>query len=53
MKKALLAIAVVAALVTVIPAAASSIPSGQRMMAQNVLEPVYNDENAGEIGYIM
>jgi hypothetical protein len=53
MKKALLATAVVAALITVIPAAASSIPSGQRMLAQNVLEPVYNDENAGEIGYIM
>jgi len=53
MRKALLAMAVVAALVAVIPAAASSIPSGQRMLGQNVLEPVYNDENAGEIGYIM
>jgi hypothetical protein len=32
---------------------AASIPSGQRTLAQNVLEPVYNDENAGQIGYIM
>jgi hypothetical protein len=35
------------------PAAASStIPSGQRSLGQSVLEPVYNDESAGEIGYI-
>lgn len=46
----------VSALVVVIAAGSSgaaSIPSGQRTLAQNVLEPVYNDENAGEIGYIM
>src|SRR5207249_5048252 len=53
MKKALLVTAVLAALVAIIPAAASSIPSGQRMLGQNVLEPVYNDENAGVLGYIM
>jgi hypothetical protein len=29
------------------------IPSGERMLAQNRLEPVYNDEQAGQIGYIM
>jgi hypothetical protein len=53
MNKALLAGAVVAALVAVIPAAASStIPSGQRVLGQSVLEPVYNDENAGQIGFI-
>jgi hypothetical protein len=34
-------------------AAASSIPSGQRTLGQSVLEPVYNDEDAGAIGYIM
>jgi hypothetical protein len=48
-------IAGVSALVVVIAAGSSgaaSIPSGQRTLAQNVLEPVYNDENAGEIGYI-
>jgi hypothetical protein len=56
MRKALLVMAVaaafVAALVAVIPAAADSIPSGQRVFGQSVLEPVYNDENAGQIGYI-
>jgi hypothetical protein len=31
---------------------AASIPSGQRVLGQSVLEPVYNDENAGRIGYI-
>lgn len=34
------------------PAAADSTPSGQRTLGQSVLEPVYNDENAGQIGYI-
>jgi hypothetical protein len=53
MKRALVAVAVVALLTTVVPAAASSIPSGQRKLAQNFLEPVYNDSNAGQIGYIM
>jgi hypothetical protein len=35
-----------------VPGVADSIPSGQRMLGQTMLEPVYNDENAGEIGYI-
>jgi hypothetical protein len=56
MRKALLVMAVAAALVAalavVIPAAADSTPSGQRAFGQSVLEPVYNDENAGQIGYI-
>jgi hypothetical protein len=56
MRKAHLVMAVVAgfvaALVAVIPAAADSIPSGQRVFGQSVLEPVYNDQNAGQIGYI-
>jgi hypothetical protein len=38
--------------VAAMPAAADSIPSGQRALGQTVLEPVYNDEQAGEIGYI-
>jgi hypothetical protein len=52
MKMAPLAVAVVALLVFVIPAAASSNPSGQRTFGQSVLEPVYNAEDAGAIGYI-
>jgi hypothetical protein len=32
---------------------ASSVPSGERVLGQSVLEPVYNDENAGQIGYVM
>ena len=39
--------------VAALPSAADSIPSGQHFLAQDVLEPVYNDEQAGEIGYIM
>ena len=35
-----------------VPAGAGSTPSGQRFLGQSVLEPVYNDEQAGEIGYI-
>jgi hypothetical protein len=42
----------VALLVFAIPAAASSNPSGQRTFGQSVLEPVYNAEDAGAIGYI-
>lgn len=38
--------------VAAVPGAADSIPSGQRFLGQSVLEPVYNDEQAGEIGYI-
>lgn len=38
---------------TMAAAGASSIPSGERMMGQSVLEPVYNDEQAGQIGYVM
>jgi hypothetical protein len=39
--------------VAAVPSAADSIPSGTRTLAQNSLEPVYNDEQAGQIGYIM
>jgi len=35
-----------------VTSAADSIPSGQRFLGQSVLEPVYNDEHPGEIGYI-
>jgi hypothetical protein len=42
----------VLAAVAAVPGAADSIPSGQRFLGQSVLEPVYNDEQAGEIGYI-
>jgi hypothetical protein len=31
---------------------ASSIPSGERVVGQSVLEPVYNDEQAGTIGFV-
>jgi hypothetical protein len=43
----------VLAAVAAIPGGAASIPSGQRTLGQSVLEPVYNDEQAGQIGYIM
>jgi hypothetical protein len=33
-------------------AGASSIPSGERVVGQNVLEPAYNDEQAGSIGFV-
>jgi hypothetical protein len=33
-------------------AGAASIPSGERQVGQSVLEPVYNDEQAGTIGYV-
>lgn len=53
MRKLLLALPVAAVLVAAVPAAANpTIPSGQRTLGQSVLEPVYNDENAGQIGYI-
>ncbi len=29
-----------------------SIPSGERALGQSVIEPVYNDEQAGAIGYV-
>ncbi len=32
---------------------AASTPSGERALGQSVSEPVYNDENAGQIGYIL
>jgi hypothetical protein len=35
------------------PAATDPTPSGQHVMGQSVLEPVYNDESAGQIGFIM
>ena len=46
------ALSFVFAVVAAVPGAADSIPSGQRMLGQTMLEPVYNDENAGQIGYI-
>jgi hypothetical protein len=45
--------AVLVALGTAGSSGAASTPSGQRMLGQSVLEPVYNDENPGQIGYIM
>jgi hypothetical protein len=33
-------------------AAADPIPSGERLMGQSVLEPVYDDEQAGVIGFV-
>jgi hypothetical protein len=35
------------------PAATDPTPTGQHVMGQSVLEPVYNDESAGQIGFIM
>jgi len=46
------AVSFVLAVVAAVPGAADSTPSGQRVLGQSVLEPVYNDENAGQIGYI-
>jgi hypothetical protein len=49
-------IAAMSVLVVVIAAGsggAASIPSGERTLAQISLEPVYNDEQAGQIGYIL
>ena len=46
------AASVVLPAVAAVPAAADSLPSGQRFLGQSVLEPVYNDEQAGEIGFI-
>jgi hypothetical protein len=34
-------------------AGAQSTPSGERILGASVVEPVYNDEQAGEIGYVM
>src|SRR5215469_14632044 len=47
------AASVVLPAVAAVPAAADSGPSGQRFLGQSVVEPVYNDEQPGEIGYIM
>ncbi len=33
-------------------AGARSIPSGERLLGQSVVEPVYNDEQAGAIGFV-
>ncbi len=33
--------------------ASDGIPSGERILGQSVLEPVYNDEQAGIIGFVM
>jgi hypothetical protein len=43
---------VLAAVAAVPGAAGDSIPSGERAFGQNVIEPVYNDEQAGAIGYV-
>jgi hypothetical protein len=49
-----LLVVIAAALVPAVSAADSgTIPSGQRVSDQRVLEPVYNAESFGEIGYIM
>ncbi len=54
MRKELLAAVGAVALVAAMPTAATSAtPTGQRVSGNTVLEPVYNAENAGEIGYIM
>ncbi len=48
-------VAAMSALVVVIAAGSSgaaSIPSGTRTLAQSAVEPVYNAEQAGQIGYI-
>jgi hypothetical protein len=48
----LLAAVTAAMLGASIPAAgASSIPSGERVVGQSTVEPVYNDEQAGTIGF--
>lgn len=39
--------------VSTVPAAADSIPSGQRAFGQSAVEPFYNAEQAGQIGYLM
>jgi hypothetical protein len=31
----------------------ASVPSGERALGRTVIEPVYNDEQAGTIGYVM
>jgi hypothetical protein len=40
------------ALVTVGGAAADGVPSGQRVLGQSVVEPVYDAEHAGAVGFI-
>jgi hypothetical protein len=56
MKRLFVAAAAAASLILLTTAAgpgtAASTPSGQRSLGQSVLEPVYNDENAVQIGYI-
>jgi hypothetical protein len=47
------AASLVLAALAAISGGAASIPSGQRTIGQAVLEPVYNDEQAGQIGYIL
>lgn len=41
-----------AAALTATLATAGSIPSGERVLGQSVLEPVYDDERAGVIGFV-
>jgi hypothetical protein len=40
------------ALAAVATTSGAAMPSGQRVLGQSEIEPVYNDENAGQIGYI-
>jgi hypothetical protein len=35
-----------------LPGPGEAIPSGERVLGQSVLEPVYDDEHAGAIGYV-
>jgi hypothetical protein len=44
---------VLGAVAVVSTAGADPVPSGERALGQTVLEPVYNDENAGQIGYVL
>src|SRR5207249_10308380 len=41
-----------AATVAATAATAGSIPSGERLLGQSVLEPVYDDERAGVMGFV-
>jgi hypothetical protein len=46
------AAATVSAALASIPGPGEAIPSGERLHGQSVLEPVYDDEHAGAIGYV-
>jgi hypothetical protein len=56
MKRRVTVCALVGAVLFGVSAAATtagSIPSGERAFGQSVVEPVYNAENAGQIGFIL